>query len=403
MPSTRTLPNWSATRSDRWASGLLRRDRPSVRSGLGLRRWTIALRVALVLLPTIAAGLYYGLIATDRYVSEARFVIRSAAKPGSGMGGLGALLQLAGFAGSQDDAYAVRDFMLSRDALHQVEEHVDLRAIYDHPDADFIARYPSVFYGRSDEEFYRYFQRMLSVVVNNSTGLATLRVQAFRAQDAERVTREMLGLGEALVNKLNIRMQDDAVRVAAAEVARAQQRRIDNEIATTEFRNRELILDPGKSSAIVVELIGKLSTQLADARAQIAETRGNSPNSPQLQSLQQYADAIQHQIDIERARVASSSDGLADKIATYERLMLEREFSIRILASAVGALETARVEARRQQMYLERVVEPGLPDEATMPRRWEMVLTIFGFNVIGFGVLWLIGAGLREHAAHGGR
>ena len=38
-----------------------------------------------------------------------------------------------------------------------------------------------------------------------------------------------------------------------------------------------------------------------------------------------------------------------------------------------------------------------------MPRRWEMVLTIFGFDVIGFGVLWLIGAGLREHAAHGGR
>ena len=384
-------------------TGLLRREFPIFRSGLGLRRWRTALRLALVLLPTIAGALYYGVFATDRYVSEARFVIRTASKPASSMGGLSALLQLAGLSPSQDDAFAVRDFLTSRDALQQLQQQVDLRAIYNHPEADFVARYPSLFYGPSDEEFYRYFQRMLSVVVNNTSGLTTLRVQAFRAQDSEQVARALLGLGEALVNKLNERMQDDAVRVAAAEVARAEQRRIDNQIATTEFRNRELILDPGKNSAIVVELIGKLSTQLADARAQIAETRGNSPNSPQLQSLKQYADAIAQQINIERGRVASSSDGLADKIATYERLMLEREFSIRILASAVAALETARIEARRQQMYLERVVEPGLSDEATMPRRWEMVLTIFGFNVIGVGVLWLVGAGLREHAAHGGR
>jgi len=46
------------------------------------------------------------------------------------------------------------------------------------------------------------------------------------------------------------------------------------------------------------------------------------------------------------------------------------------------------------------VVEPGLPDKAMMPERWRMVLTVLGFNVIGWGIIWLIGAGLREHASH---
>jgi capsular polysaccharide transport system permease protein len=401
MPSSRITPDWSSVPAGR-RIGVSRREFLGIRSHLGLRYWGVLLRAMLVLLPTICAGVYFGAIATDRYVSEARFVIRSA-KPTSSLGGLGALLQLAGLSRSQDDAYAVHDFLTSRDALHQLAERVDLRAIYNDPDADFIARYPSPFYGRSDEALYRYFQSMLSVVVNNSTGLTTLRVQAFRAEDSERIARAMLDLGESLVNRLNERMQGDAMAVAAAEVARAEQSRVARQIAITEFRNRELMLDPGKTSAIVVELIGKLSAQLADARAEIAETRGNSPNSPQLQSLQQRADAIEHQIDVERGRVGSSSDGLAEKIATYERLMLEREFSIRTLAQAVTALETARIEARRQQIYLERVVEPGRPDEATMPRRWETALTIFGFNVIGGVVLWLIGAGLREHASHGGR
>jgi capsular polysaccharide transport system permease protein len=339
--------------------------------------------------------------ATDRYVSEARFIMRSA-KPPTSVSGIGALLQLAGISRSQDDANAVHDFLTSRDALHQLTQRLDLRAVYDYQDADFVARYPSLFFGQSDEAFYRYFQHMLTVVVNSSSGLTTIRVQAFRAEDARAVTGALLELGEGLVNRLNARMQADAVDVASSEVARAEQNRVARQIALTAFRNKELILDPGKTSLMVVELIGKLSSQLADTRAEIAETRGNSPNSPQLQSLQQRAEAIAHEIEVERGRV-SGSDGLADKIAVYERLMLEREFSIRALAQAVGALETARVEALRQQIYLERVVEPGLPDEATMPRRWEMVLTVLGFNVIGAGLLWLIGAGLREHASAGAR
>ena len=81
--------------------------------------------------------------------------------------------------------------------------------------------------------------------------------------------------------------------------------------------------------------------------------------------------------------MANDSDGLAEKIAEYERLMLQQEFSVRSLAQAVAALELARVDARRQQMFLERVVEPGVPDQAMEPRRWRNVFTVLGYNVIG--------------------
>jgi capsular polysaccharide transport system permease protein len=353
----------------------------------------------LVLLPTLAAGAYYGAIATNLFVTEARFIIRTANKPANMASGLSALLELAGMSHEQDDAYVVRDFLTSRDALKQLESQLNLRSIYADPKADFLTHYPSLVYGKSEEDFYRYFSQRLTVVVNNTTGVTTMRVESFNALDSYAISRALLDLGENLVNKLNVRMQQDAVRLAEAEVARAEQRRIENQIAITAFRNHELILDPEKSSAMVVELIGRLAGELATARAQIAETRGNSPNSPQLQSLQQRANAITQQIALERSRVANSSDGLADKVAEYERLMLQREFAVRTLAQAVAALETARLEARRQQLYLERVVEPGVADEAIMPRRLRMILTVFGFNIIGAGVLWLIGAGLREHAA----
>jgi capsular polysaccharide transport system permease protein len=366
-------------------------------------RWLLALRVALVLLPTIMAAVYYGALASDRYVSEARFVIRTASKPTNLAGGLGALMQLIGMSRSQDDAYAVRDFLTSRDAMHELESRMDLRAIYRNRDADPFTRYPSVLFRKTDEGFFRYFEYRLTVVVNESSGLTTLRVEAFRPEDSAKIARTLLNLGEDLVNRLNARMQADAVRVAAAEVARAEQVRIDRQVAVTAFRNRELILDPAANSTMVVELIGKLSASLADVRTQIAETQANAPNSPQLRSMREQAAAIEHQIQTERARVANNSDGLADKIEQYERLTLAQEFSVQTLAQAVMALELARVDARRQQLFLERVVEPGVPDEAIMPERWRSVFTVFGFNVIFAGVLWMLVAGLSEHAGIGAR
>jgi len=363
------------------------------------RRFTRLIWALVLLSPTWAAVLYYGAFATDRYVAEARFVIRTASKPANALGGLGALMQLFGMSRSQDDAYAVRDYLTSRNAVAELGRRLDLATIYHQSDADPLVRYPSLLFGPSQEEFYRYFQHRLSVYVDSNSGLTVLDVEAFNGGDAERVAHALLLLGEELINRLNERMLGDAVRVAADEVARAEHRRVESEIAVTDFRNRELMLDPSKSAALLIELIGRLGAELGVLRAEIAETQGNARNSPQLQSMRQRADALERQIVIERGRVSTGSDGLADKIAAYEKLMLEQQFATRALDQARTALEAARTEARRQQLFLERVVEPVVPDEATEPRRLRTIFTVLGFNIIALGISWLIGSGMREHAA----
>src|ERR1700674_2004406 len=61
------------------------------KSGAIGRAW----RVILALLPTILAILYFGPIASDRYVSETKFVVRTAAQ---GFSGIGSFLQMTGLA-----------------------------------------------------------------------------------------------------------------------------------------------------------------------------------------------------------------------------------------------------------------------------------------------------------------
>lgn len=355
-----------------------------------------SLFTVIVIVPTLLATVYFGLIASDRYVSVASFVVRSASSHGSA-GSLGSFLKVTGIVQSQDDAFAVHEFMISREAVREVEEKLPLRKMYALEGVDFLSRYPSLIFGASHEELYRYYRNMVEVTVHPASGISTLKVQAFTPDDAQTIARTLLDLGEKVVNRMNARIQQDAVRFAEADVIRTQERLIASQIALTAFRNRELMIDPGKSSVAMMNLVGQLSTDLASTLSHIREIEALSPDSPQLPSLHRRVAALQGQIDQERGRVSTHSDGLADKIAEFERLSLEHGFATRAQTAAISALENARIEARRQHLYLERVVEPHLSDDPGRPYRVRNIAVTFGGGLVLFLIVWLVASGVREH------
>src|SRR5262252_5141596 len=59
-------------------------------------------------LPTLVAGVYYFAIASDLYLSEAKFIIRSPKQVQASV--IGALLQSTGLSRAEDDTAAVQDF-----------------------------------------------------------------------------------------------------------------------------------------------------------------------------------------------------------------------------------------------------------------------------------------------------
>ncbi len=361
-------------------------------SWLRRRLWLI------LFLPTLFSAIYFFFMASDQYESEAKFVVRSAQRPDS-LGGLSFLVQL-GLQRSQDDSFIVQDFMASRDAVRELQQRLPLRGMFKTDALDVVAGYPSLLYGPREERFYKYFQTMVSVVHTDKTGISTLKVRAFSAENAKEIADSLLQLGEGLVNRLNGRLLRDAVGRAEAEVTEAQNRVITAQAALTAFRNKELLIDPTRNAVALAELIAKLSAELAATRAQITEAKMNSSTGPQIPILERKAIALDEQISSERARVAQGSDGLAERIATYERLTLEREFANKMLSTNEADLVRAKAEAAKQLLYLERVVEPNLADYSTQPKRGRNVMAIFVANLLFVLIIWLLYTGIREHGSH---
>ena len=351
--------------------------------------------LGLVLLPTLVAALYLGLLAADLYASEARFVVRSPSKPQ--MGGLSGLLQGGGLAPSHDDVFTVHDYILSRDGLNALAQREDLRAIFSRPEADWLSRYPNWIYGPEIEDLYRYYLRHVDVVFDTTTGITTLTVKAFRAEDAQRIANHLLDLGERLVNRLNERARANALVDAQKEVTLAEERVADSQANLLSYRNRERLLDPAKSSGAVLEAQARLQTEINATRLRLAQIERAAPESPMRDELKTRLQILSSQLEEQRGRMAGSEGSFAPKISEYEKIVLRQDFSQRELTSALISLETARVEARRQQIYLDRVVEPNRPDRALFPKRFESVLIVFITCFIGYTIGSLLLAGVREH------
>ena len=377
--------------------GGVRRPAPSARQRLGgffSRRpysWS-------VLLPTLLAAVYFFAIAAPQFVSESRFLVR--ARTQSSQSILGEALNNAGFRSASEDALAVKEFLLSHDAVTALRQQFDLVGMFRRPEADVWARlwYPNP----PTERLLDYYRGMVSAIIDAQSGLTELRVRSFRPQDSLEVNRALLGLGEALVNRLNQRIAQDTVEGARREVARAEERVAGATQAISDFRERERALDPSRSATIAVETIGRLDNQLATTRSELqALSAFARPNNPQVTNLQSRIQALQTQIAEERRRstATSATEGFTTQIAAYERLRLEAEFGGRQLTSATAGLERAMSDAQRQQLYLQRVVEPNLAEHYRYPRRFISVLYVFvGLSVL-YGLVWLMVAGVREHAA----
>src|SRR5579862_6927252 len=101
------------------------------------------LLVLTVIAPTLGATLYFGLIASDVYISESRFLVRSPQRQTQG-GVFSELLQGTGLSRAQDDTYSVHDFILSRDALRELDEKVGVRKAFTSKHVDPINRFPGL-------------------------------------------------------------------------------------------------------------------------------------------------------------------------------------------------------------------------------------------------------------------
>lgn len=349
----------------------------------------------MVLMPTALAALYFGIFASDVYVSESKFVVRSAEKQAATP--FGAIMQSAGFGSSGSDTYSVYHYILSRDALQSINKDNAYRKSFSRSMIDRLSRFDGLGLDGSFEALFEYYQKHIEILIDGDSSILTLRVRAYSAADAASINDKLISLSEELVNGMSERSRRDMISFAEGEADRAIKKARETSLAVSNYRDSKSIFDPEAQSALQLQLVSKLQDEIIATKGRLNQTKYLAPGSPQINFLKKEIENLEKQINIETAKVAGGDSSLSRKSTEYEEYELDRQVARQQLAAAITALEQAHNEALRKTLYLQLVAKPSLPDDATEPNRVGNTGAIFIIAVFLWGISCMLIAGVREH------
>lgn len=346
--------------------------------------------------PTLVAAIYYGLFASDVYVSESRFAIRSSGS-GASATGLAAILSSPIVSSGSQDSLVVTDYVKSQDMLAKVQNELDIRTHYSDDQHDLLSRLDKE---ATSEELLDYFDRRVELIRDSSSDVITLKVHAYSPEFAQSLAKVIIEQSEDLVNRMSSRMEQDALSVARGEVDRLAGKLKLASDQLTAFRNENQSLNPAAESSTLVEIVAVIEGKLVEARTELSEKLAYMrEGSSEIVSLRNRIKALSRQLALEKGRVSGKSGGteLSGLIDSYQPLVLDQEIAQQQYTSALTSMELARLEAQRKKQYLVPFILPNLPDEAIEPRRFMSVLTVFSGALIIYLIGGLFWSALRDH------
>ncbi len=356
--------------------------------------------VGFVAIPSVAALLYFGLIASDQYVAEAKFAVR-----GGALAGIDPISSMTGIPSARviQDTQVVTDFIGSRALVQLLLDQVDLRGKYSTDEADFYARLNPE---KPIERIVKYWEKMHSAQIELPGGIVTLKVRAFRRDDAVAIASAVVDASETLVNDMNARARQDAVENAEKQFERAGEKLGKSRAALELARNTEGLLDTSAQTKKSLDLIGAIRGQQLELQQQLAAAqRSVSRDAPQLRSIQFQIEAAEKQLTQLQAEltttapVPGAAPALSASITRLSTLEIEHRVNEKEYGEAISRLERARASNNVKQIYLTTFVRPVLPEEAEYPKRGYWILGTIVVGLLSWAIVYSLAMFVRNNRA----
>ncbi len=354
--------------------------------------WIPALFLVLFLLPTLVTAGYFYLIASDRYITEARFALRPALgnvdKVQSDETGSNSSMSKQMIA---QDTLITISYIASRQMVEAMERQMPLRDMYSRDGIDFFSRFDV---NEPIELFLRYWRKRVTTHVDSNGGIVTLNVAAFDPEESYRLAQALMDESERMVNELSVRSRNAALAESTRELKNAEERLLTVQRAMRDLRNRAGVLDAQSANKNNLMVIAELRKKRIELSVQLNQSlRDLSPERRPIQDLKAQIQDLDDNIEkIERQMTSTDPDQrrlLSEAMTEFEGLENERKNAQLYYNKVLAASEQARIIANRQIEFFTPVVSPVVPISAIEPRRHLITsivalvaMAVFGLSVV---------------------
>ena len=347
----------------------------------------------LVIIPFVLVSIYYGLIASDRYISETIFTIKETGNSSSNLD-IG-LLSLGSSSGVEDERI-IKEYLQSSDILKFLDQELKHKTHFQNGEIDWFSALPD---DATEEKYLEYYRDHVGVYFDEISGLLFVEVQAFEREYARHMLKAMLAHIEGVVNKISNRLARAQYEFVEQQLVKAQGSLKIAKENLLKFQNKYQIFSPEQQGQALSAIMDTLEAELSQEKAKLNQLLGFQKNdSPQVIVAQERIRALSEQILDEKRRLIGEGDNeVNDLMVEFTNLQLDLEFAKDAYAATLGALEQSRAESSKQIKHLVIVSEPSLADEAKYPDRYYILVTAAIVLLMIFGIVRMAITTIREH------
>lgn len=346
-----------------------------------------------VLVLTLIAAVYYGLLASDRYVTEAQIYVKSTR---SGTPSLPQLSLLVGGGDQAKDALVLRSYINSSDMLDYLDKEIGVKDHFSNSQWDFVARLES---DPTEEDFLSYYRSMVDVSIDPESAVLRVKAEAFTPEYSQQLVQAILEEADRFINGISQKIAAEEISFVENEMARARDKVNSARDRLLRFQNDNQLLSPSSSGETLQSVVNQLETDLVALQTEEKALAAYlNDTAPQLVSVRNRIDSVKAQLLEERQKISAQDTSSINEVnAEFRELELELKFATDLYRATLEGLEQARVESYHKMKHLVVLQSPALPDEALEPRKLYNLASLFVLLSLAYGIVVMILATIREH------
>jgi capsular polysaccharide transport system permease protein len=359
--------------------------------------------IVTVAVPTIISIIYFYFLASDQFLSEARVTVRAAAEEKAALSDTLSMFSKLGLQSGKttiQDSYILMNYIKSNRVIEDVGGGSYLSEKFSDGKIDWLSRAREI---DTNEDAVKYWNKHIFASLDTLSGIVTLKVFAFKAEDSHEIAQKIISASEQLINKISDRARATSVAEAKAELAATEADLAQARANLQSFRSQVASIDPVAKAMSIGEMIGKLMVERSEIEVSTTSLSGSlSPTSPAYRIQKARMDALDQQIGQLRQQLTSTdsrANTVSSELAKFEQLKLEEKFTEQKYTVAQTSLDKAEQALKKQHLFLSIIVPPQPAQAALFPERGINVLLCLTLALVAWGIASLIVASVADHVA----
>jgi capsular polysaccharide transport system permease protein len=356
-----------------------------------------------VWLPFFVFAIYQIIIASPRYESQAKIIMREP----NGMATLDATMAIMsgfGISGGSSDTELMKTYVLSNDMLIYLDENIAINRHFQDTQYDYLSRLSG---SASRETQLKYYQSRVLIEVDEKSQVINIRAQAFEPEFAHKLSLAIVARAEWYINEIGHNLAKEQLKFVQKEHELMQGKLQKAKSQLLDFQSRYDLLDPEAEGMALQQIAYKLEAQVAAQQSELRALRSSmSDDAPLVLKAMAQLNSLKKQLDNERGRLTDKNssdnrlrqdkDNLSEILAKFSDLKINLELALKSYTVSQVSLEKSRIEAYRQLKYLVVVESSTLPEDAKYPSVIYNISLFLLVQLMLFGIGKIILATVEE-------